>query len=252
MTDKKRENTAPGGAGQATAVATMATIDPPGPEGHRERLREKFLSSGISSLHDYEVLELLLTYAIPRRDVKPVAKGLIKRFGSVRSTLDASIEDLTSVAGVGSHTASLIHLAKGLMTLYLKEELTGREVLSAPAKVLDFLNVTLAGERVEKFIALYLNSKNELLSVVTLHEGTINQTVVYPRKVIEEAFRHNARSVIFVHNHPSGDPKPSRADRHLTDDLVRAAKAVDIIVHDHIIIGRNSHFSAKDGGWLPA
>jgi DNA repair protein RadC len=122
--------------------------------------------------------------------------------------------------------------------------------VSSPQEALDYLNMTLSGERVEKFMAIYMNSKNEVLAVEVLHEGTINQTVVYPRKAIEKAFRHNAHSVIFVHNHPSGDASPSGLDRELAGVLERAAEAVDLVVHDHLIIGRDKHFSARENGWI--
>jgi len=218
--------------------------------GHRERLRERFKKAGLAGFHDYEVLELILTYAIPRRDVKPLAKTLIERFKGLRGVLDASFEELHSVNGIGENAALLLKFMKEVSGEYLKERVMKKDVIRSPEDVLNYLNLTLSGEKVEKFLAIYLNSKNEILSVETLHEGTIDQTVVYPRKVIENAFRHNARSIIFVHNHPSGDPTPSVKDRELTKELHKAASAVDIIVHDHIIIGKNGHFSARDGGWL--
>ena len=217
--------------------------------GHRQRLREKFLKAGLSGLHDYEVVELLLTYAIPRMDVKPLAKNLVKKFKGLRGVLDASMEDLTSTPGMGEHSAGLIKLAKELGRAYLEEQVLGGDVMSSPKEVVDFLTIKLAGERVEKFLALFLSSKNEVLAIETINEGTINQTAVYPRKIIEHALRHNARSVIFVHNHPSGDSTPSKSDIRLTKELEDAARTVDILVHDHIIIGRNGHHSLRDSGW---
>ncbi len=217
--------------------------------GHRQRLREKFLKAGITGLHDYEVVELLLTYAIPRMDVKPVAKDLIRRFKGLRGVLDAEVDELVEIPGMGEHSAGLIKLTKGLGSAYLEERVLGADVMSSPKEVVDFLTSKLAGERVEKFLALFLSSKNEVLAIETINEGTINQTAVYPRKVIEHALRHNARSIIFVHNHPSGDPTPSKSDIKLTKELEDAARTVDILVHDHIIIGRNSHHSLRDSGW---
>ncbi len=218
--------------------------------GPRGRLRERFKKSGLDGFHDYEAVELLLTYAIPRRDVKPLAKRLIEKFGGLRGLFDASHEELSKVRGVGSHTAVLLRLIKEASGEYLKERMMKKDVIRSPKDVADYLNLTLSGERVEKFMALYLNSKNEILGVETLHEGFLDRTFVYPRKAIENAFKHNARSIIFVHNHPSGDPTPSEVDRKLTRELESAASALDIIVHDHIIVGKNTQFSAREGGWL--
>ncbi len=218
--------------------------------GHRKRLRERFKKTRLEGFHDYEIVELLLAYAIPRRDVKPLAKTLISRFKGLRGVLDASVEELVSVKGMGENAAVLVGLVKEMAGEYLKEKVMKRDVIRSAGDVLNYLNVALSGEKVEKFLAIYLNSKNEVLGIETLHEGTINQTFVYPRKIIERAFSHNARAIILVHNHPSGDPTPSTADRRLTEELLAAARALDIIVHDHIIIGKNSHVSGRELGWL--
>ena len=218
--------------------------------GHRQRLRDKFLKSGIEGFHDYEVIELLLTYAIPRRDVKPIAKDLLKRFKTYNGVLDATVEELSSVEGVGENAAALLSLIKASGSYYLKENIMNRDFVTSPEDVISYLKTTLSGEKVEKFMAIFLSAKNEIIGVEVLHEGTIDQTRVYPRKAIEEAFKHNARSIIFVHNHPSGDPTPSPSDKILTKNLEVAANAVDIKVHDHIIIGRTSHFSGRENGWI--
>lgn len=218
--------------------------------GHRQRLRDKFVSSGVEGFHDYELIELLLTYAIPRRDVKPIAKSLLARFKSYKGVMDATVEELQSVDGVGENAAVLISLIKASGTYYLQENMLNKDFVKSPEEVIDYLRIALSGEKVEKFLALFLSSKNEVLGIEVLHEGTIDQTKIYPRKAIEKAFKHNARSIIFVHNHPSGDPTPSTSDRMITRSLEQAAQSVDIKVHDHIIIGRNSHFSGRENGWI--
>lgn len=230
----------------------LTAKEPPSYAGHRQRLKEKFLHAGLDGLHDYEAVELLLTYALPRRDVKPIAKALVNRFGGLRGVFDASENDLACVSGMGVHSAALIKLVKALNCAYLKEKAVGAPVISAPDDVIDYLAASLSGEKVEKFLAIYLNSQNEVAGIETLHEGTLNQTAVYPRKAIELAFKHNARSIIFVHNHPSGNATPSKSDIKLTEALEHAAKSVDILVHDHVIIGRDRHYSIRDGGWLRA
>ena len=218
--------------------------------GHRRRLRERFQKNGLEGLHDYEFIELLLTYAIPRRDVKPVAKTLLERLGSIKSVFDASFDELTACPGIGERSAVLIKLLKEGSTLYLKTRLKNKELLGSPQDVLNFCHHALSGEKNEQFMVIYLSAKNELIETEILEEGTVNQTAVYPRKVMVGALRHNASALIFVHNHPSGDPSPSQADRRLTEALEKAALTIDIVVHDHIIIGRNTHFSGRENGWL--
>lgn len=197
-----------------------------------------------------EMLERLLSYAVKEKDLADASSGLMKRFKGLRGVLDASHEELKDSGWIGENGAVFLKFVKEAAGVYLKEKMMGKDALRNMKCVLDYLSLTLSGERIEKFIAIYLNSKNEVLSVDVLHEGTINQTVVYPRKAIERAFRHKASGVMFVHNHPSGDSTPSAMDRQLARTLDSAAAAVDLTVVDHIVIGKNRHFSARENGWM--
>jgi len=217
---------------------------------NKTKLKARFLKTALEGFQRHETLEFVLTFAMPRSDVKPVAKRLLKAFKGLRGVFDAPSDELRSIEGLSENAVVLIKLLKDMSAFYLRERIMGQDVISSKKDVLEYLNLSLSGERVEKFIVLFLNSRNELLAIETLHEGTINQTVVYPRKVIERAFKNNAHSMIFVHNHPSGDPAPSTVDRQLTGLLHRAAHAVDLVVKDHIIIGRDEHFSARESGWF--
>ncbi len=213
-----------------------------------KKLKERFKTGSLAGFKSEEILELILTYAMPKKDVKTLSMDLVHRFKGLRGAFDAVPEELKA-AGLSENTAVMLKLVKEAAGIYLKERIMGRDIVRFAKDALDYLDLILSGERVEKFLAVYLNERNEVLAVETLHEGTINQTVVYPRKAIERAFKHNARAVIFVHNHPSGDAAPSDVDRQLTKVSDRAALAVGLIVHDHIIVGGNKHFSARGNGW---
>jgi len=217
---------------------------------NKTKLKARFLKNALKGFQRQETVEFVLTYAMPRSNVRPVAKRLLKKFKGLRGVFDAPMDELRGIEGLSENAVVLIKLLKDMSALYLRERIMGKDVIGSKKDVLEYLNLSLSGERVEKFIVLFLNSKNELLAIETLHEGTINQTVVYPRKVIERAFKNNAHSMIFVHNHPSGDSTPSTVDRQLTGMLHRAAHAVDLVVTDHIIIGRDEHFSARESGWF--
>jgi len=218
---------------------------------HRKRLRERFQKAGSDGMHDYELLELLLTYAIPRRDVKPVAKELIGQFGSLSKVMDASQQELESVSGLGSTSATLVRLVKDLCGAYLAERMSGRDVLSSPEAVVDFARMKMAGLAHEAFMVVYLNVKNEVIDHEFVHEGTVDRAIIYPRRVMESALRHHAASLILVHNHPSGDPSPSPEDKRLTRSIAEAARTVEIRVVDHIIVGRGRHFSFHDNNLMP-
>jgi DNA repair protein RadC len=210
---------------------------------HRKRLRERFRKTGADGMHDYELLELLLTFSIPRRDVKPVAKKLISEFGGLSGVLDADQKKLEELQGVGSMSAALIRLVKELYNTYLAENMKRGDVLSSPETVLKFVRVRLSGMTNEAFMVIYMNVKNEVLDYSILHEGTIDNVAVYPRRIIESALSRHASGVILVHNHPSGNPMPSREDKALTRDIADAAITLDIRVLDHIIVGKDGYFS---------
>lgn len=196
-----------------------------------------------------EVISLLLSFAVPAKKTKELAAALTEKFGSLKGLLDASPEKLAEVDGMGPDAVSLITLMKPLAGSYLKEKIADRDIIEDPRDVINYLKLTCAGASAERFIGLYLNSRNELLAAEVLHEGSLAHSAVYPRKVIELAIKHNASSIIFVHSHPDSDPQPSTADLLLMRRLEKAAATVDITVHDHMIIGRQRHFSAKANGW---
>jgi len=217
--------------------------------GHRQRLRERFLKTRFEGFRDYEALELMLFYAIPRRDVKPIAKDLVKRFGSLRGVMDASHEELLSISGVSEGAATFITALKEVSGLYLRGRLGDEEaVISSTGALLDYCHTVMSGLRDEQFRAIYLNSRNRVIGDEVIQEGTVNQSVVYPRKVMERALRWGATALIFVHNHPGGSSKPSREDELITRELVKVAKGLDIAVHDHLIVSREGYYSFRESG----
>ncbi len=218
--------------------------------GHRQRLRTRFLQGGAGALQDYELLELLLTFAIPFSDVKPLAKGLIQHFGSFNQVLDASAEDLMEYTGLREYSAVLIKLVKRCAEFYLKVEALKRQKVQSLTTLLDYCRTSMGGLRDEQFRVIFLNSQNEIIAEEIVQEGTVNQTVVYPRKVLELALKHKATGLILVHNHPSGSVNPSAADQELTRALVKASRALNLTVHDHLIISRQGYFSLAEKNML--
>jgi DNA repair protein RadC len=218
--------------------------------GHRQRLRARFLKGGAAALQDYELLELLLTFAIPYSDVKPLAKKLIAHFGSFTQVLDAPPETLMEVIGLGEYSAILISLVKACGEHSLKEEALKRQKISSLAALVDYCRTAMGGLKDEQFRVLFLNSQNEIIAEEIAQEGTVNQTVVYPRKVLELALKHKATGLILVHNHPSGNLTPSAADRELTRALVQASRTLNLTVHDHLIVSRHGYFSLAEHDML--
>lgn len=216
--------------------------------GHRGRLKEKFLARGATALADYELLELLLSYAIPRRDVKPLAKELVAHFGSLSNVLAAPTDKLTARPGVGEHVAALLKLTGAMAVQYRKEAATGKDTFHNKLDLIDYLYTKLSGLTREEFHVVYLDSKNQLLADDVLFTGTLNASAVYPREVIKAALDKGAAGLVLAHNHPSGNPTPSPEDEILTIELAAIASPLGITVHDHIIIGDGQHYSFKDSG----
>ncbi|MDQ0328235.1 RadC family protein [Terribium terrae] len=213
--------------------------------GHRERLRERFGAAGHSALPDYELLELLLFRLIPRADTKPVAKALLARFGTLAEVLGAPEALLKEVKGVGPAAALDLKVIAAAAHRMLRSDLTGRETLSSWQQVLDYCRAAMAYETREQFRILFLDKKNVLIADEVQQTGTVDHTPVYPREVVKRALELSATAIVLVHNHPSGDPTPSRADIEMTKEIVETGKRLGITVHDHIIIGKKGHASMK-------
>jgi DNA repair protein RadC len=223
------------------------TPAPPPPHylGHRDRLRARFEAAGDAGLQDYELLELLLFRSIPRRDVKPIAKALIQRFGSFAEVIGAPRERLAEVEGIGEGVVADLKVVEAAGRRLARGAVRNREVLGSWSAVLEYCRSAMAfGER-EQFRLLFLDKRNALIADEVQHSGTVDHTPAYPREVVRRALELSATALILVHNHPSGDPTPSAADVRMTRDIAEAAKPLGIAVHDHIIVGRDGHASLK-------
>ena len=217
--------------------------------GHRDRLRERFLKSP-DSLPDYELLELLLFLAIPRRDVKPLAKTLLAQFKDLNGVLNAPMSELTSISGISDNTATAIKVMRESGLRVLKQNVIKQPVLNSWTRLIEYLTAAMAQEKKEHFRLLFLNKKNELIADEVQGSGTVDHTPAYPREIIKRALEVGATALILVHNHPSGDPSPSPADVTLTNAVIDAAKPFDIVIHDHIIISKNGHVSFRNEGLI--
>ncbi len=213
--------------------------------GHRDRLRERFRKAGAEALADYELLEMILYRTIPRADTKPIAKALLKKFNSLGAVFGASEQLLCEVPGVGSAVALDLKLMFSASQRMLKSEISDRELLGSWDKVISYCTAAMAHETREQFRIIFLDKKNVLIADEVQQTGTVDHTPVYPREVVKRALELAATAIILVHNHPSGDPTPSRADIDMTRTIIETAKPMGITVHDHIIIGRNGHASLK-------
>ncbi|KQR67844.1 hypothetical protein ASG25_00405 [Rhizobium sp. Leaf384] len=213
--------------------------------GHRDRLRRRYRDNGDTALADYELLELLLFRLIPRRDTKPIAKALLDRFGTLSGVLGAPPSLLQEIKGIGDTVALDLKLISTIAHRMLKSELRSKTLLSSWSQVIEYCHAAMANEMREQFRILFLDKRNALIADEVQQTGTIDHTPVYPREVIKRALELSATAIILVHNHPSGDPTPSRADIDMTKTIIDTAKPLGVTVHDHIIIGRDGHASLR-------
>lgn len=218
--------------------------------GHRDRLRDRAVAGGLAALPDYELLEVYLFRTIPRGDVKPLAKALLMRFGSVGGVLGASISELRAVAGVGEAVALDLKLLQEATLRVTREQVTKRPVVSSWSQLLTYVRVAMAHESREQFRVLYLDKRNQLIADEVMNRGTVDHAPVYPREVVRRALELAASAIILVHNHPAGDPTPSGADIAMTKEIVEAARPMRITVHDHLVVGRDGTASFKALGLL--
>jgi len=213
--------------------------------GHRERLRARFRDAGADAVTDYELLELVLFRAIPQRDVKPLAKALIARFGSFAEVIGAPSARLREIKGMGEAAVTELKIVHAAAQRLAKGEVRKRPVLSSWGSVLDYCRTAMAFSDKEQFRLLFLDKRNQLIADELQQTGTVDHTPVYPREVVKRALELSATALILVHNHPSGDPTPSRADVQMTQAIIDVAKPLGIAVHDHIIVGKEGHASLK-------
>ncbi|WP_338663612.1 DNA repair protein RadC [Pararoseomonas sp. SCSIO 73927] len=249
--------TRPGRGGEEFSARPFSGGLPPGrpfastgPQGHRGRMREKLLERGPDALADYELLEMLLFFAFKKGDTKPLAKSLINRYGSFAGVLTAPQAELMATRGLGEHSVSALKLVQAAALRLAKAEVADMPVLNNWDRLLAYLNAAISREKVEQFRILFLDSKNRLIADEAQAKGTVNHTPVYPREVIRRALDLHATALILVHNHPSGDPTPSRSDIEMTMEIRRAGEIFSVVVHDHLIIGNGRHLSFRREGLL--
>jgi DNA repair protein RadC len=231
------------GQGSLFTAGTGKADDPNA--GHRQRLRQRFLAGGADALPDYELLELVLFSAIPRRDIKPLAKRLIERFGSFAEVINAPPDRLKEVDGVGDSAILQLKLVRAGALRLMQVGIRQRPLLASWHAVLDYCRAAMGYEVREQFRILFLDKKNRLIADEVQQQGTVDHTPVYVREVVKRALELSASAIVLVHNHPSGDPTPSRADIDMTRQIVDAARPLGVTIHDHIIVGREGHASFK-------
>jgi DNA repair protein RadC len=244
------------GLGDASGQELFADLKPglsstePDYAGHRQRLRERFLNGGADSLPDYELLELMLFMAQPRVDTKPVAKELLRRFGSFAEVIAADPEALRAVKGIGDAGVVALKAAQAAAQRLLQAKVKNQTVIGNFTALIDYCTAQMAFNAVEQFRVIYLDKKNKVIADEEQQKGTVDHTPVYPREVVKRALELNASALIMVHNHPSGDPKPSQTDIDMTRKVKDAAAAVGLTLHDHVIVSRGGHASFKSMGLI--
>ncbi|WP_294658580.1 DNA repair protein RadC [uncultured Fusobacterium sp.] len=220
-------------------------------EGHRERLREKYLQGGYFAFHEYEVLELLLTYVIPRKDTKPIAKDLIEKFGSLDGVVTASIEELCSISGIKENSAIFVKLLGDLSKNLYKGEIRKEGIqLKDKNSLIRYLRSEIGFSSREEFRVIFLNNYNMLVGSETLFIGTIDKSAVYPREIVEKVLYYKAKGIIFAHNHPSGNLRPSKQDIQITEHMQEALDLIDVKLLEHIIITQDGYFSFLEEGLI--
>ncbi len=220
-------------------------------QGHRARLKQRFAEHGLDGFHDYEVLELLLTYAIPRKDVKPIAKRLLKQFETLAGVFDAQAQELQTIEGLGKESAQFLKLMKAAQVRYLESELASKPRLDSPEAVKAWLRLKLQEKSIEYFGALFTDQQHQCISTEILFEGTVDRAVVYPRTLIKRALELDAKGLIVFHNHPAGTTLASEQDIALTGQLIEACHTLDIKLLDHFLLAGTQVLSFQEQGWWP-
>ncbi len=218
--------------------------------GHRQRLRERFLNSGLQGFHDYEVVELLLTLGTPRSDCKQAAKDALMKFGSLNAVLEADPKELQEINGIGPNNVFGLKLSQTVARRYLANRVIGRDIVTSSDEVLDYLKHNLRDKKQEIFSVIYLNGRNQIIGMEELFYGSLTASAVYPREVVKKVLKENAAALIFIHNHPSGNINPSQEDIKITKKLQDAVATIDVKVQDHLIIAGNNYYSFADNNLI--
>jgi len=219
-------------------------------KGHRKRLRERFLKAGLDGFHDYEIVEMLLTIGTPRKNVRPMAREAIDKFKTLSGVINAPVEELSEIRGIGEINIFGIKLVKAVAERYTRESLHDRDLISSPETLFQYLQQSLEYRTRECFAVIMLDAKNKVITTEIIFEGSLTSSYVNPREVIVSILKHNAASVMFAHNHPSGDPTPSKEDKVLTQKLIQGCQFMEITVHEHIIVGNKTYYSFAENGDL--